>query len=418
MSKRKAFRFSPSNTGKLHLGSARTAMISYVLAQQVNADFHLRIEDTDLARSTEAFERDIVESISWLGIQFNETVVRQTQQAEGGLYSQVADILTKNHLAYYCGCSRLSLQKLKAAQIQDKLPIGYTGICRGKEHSTGPLRLNMAAVRLFLDEDNEYGGLRHIKFTDNVFGSRNTDLRDLNDVILMRASGDATYLMANTVDDLFSGVTDIVRGADILPQAPIQIILRTIVAKLMHMPIDSPQYTHVPLVLGEGGEKLSKRSPSTKSILELKAEGIFPDAITQFTLAIGNNSISKEKALNLQEIVECYDPKQNAKNNVAFSTHQLLFINKLHLRRASTEELNTLMGTSFLDEVLTICKGRVNNLVSLKEDAEQVTGILDKFDGELYELKESGITPESCRAFRDEYLNGSSGVSLKILASL
>ena len=393
-------------------------MISYVLAQQANAEFFLRVEDTDTVRSTKEFEVDILNSLAWLGIKHSGTIIRQAEQEASGLYKDVAKKLVEAGLAYYCGCTRISLQKMKMAQIQEKLPLGYTGVCRDSGHESGALRLNMAKIRLALDTQGEYGGLRHLKFTDNVFGSRNNDLRDLNDIVLLRANGEATYLMANTIDDLFSGVNNIVRGADILPQTIIQIVLRTVIARVSHLPEDIPIYTHVPLVLGENKEKLSKRSPTTKSVLEMKAEGLLPDAIIQFALAIGNNSVPKEEALSLDEIVKIYDASKNAKNNVAFSVHQLLFINKLHIRRTSEDELNTLMGTDFTPEVLKVCKFRVNNLVSLKEDAENVNLILSNFATELKELKATGISGETCKKFRDAHLNGASGVALDVLATL
>jgi len=410
-----AYRFSPSPTGKLHLGSARTAMVSYVLSKQAEAEFHLRIEDTDLVRSTKAFEDEIIESIQWLGVQFNNAVIRQSEQEEAGVYKDIGKKLVDAGLAYYCGCTKHSLQKMKAAQIQAKLPLGYTGVCREANHSSGALRLNMAAVRLALDSKGEYGGLKHIKFTDSVYGPRNTDLRDLTDIVLLRANGEATYLLANTVDDLFSGVTRVVRGADILPQTPIQIVLRQSIATTLSMPIDIPEYTHVPLVLGESGEKLSKRSPTTKSIMDFKADGILPDAITQFALAIGNSSITKTEALTLQEIIECYDASKNAKNNVAFSVHQLLFINKLHIRRTPNDVLNKLMGTSFSEETLQICKHRVNTLVALKADAEAAEFIIKTFEKELKDLESKGFPPKECQDFRVTCLGGASGIALNAL---
>ena len=414
----KVFRFSPSPTGKIHLGSARTAMISYILAQQSNAGFCLRIEDTDIARSTKEFEENILNSLGWLGIKHSGNVVRQSSQEKSGFYKSIAEGLVKAGLAYYCGCSKDSLQKMKMSQIQHKLPLGYTGICRDSGHNSGALRLNMAAIRLALDEHGEYGGLRHIKFEDDVYGTRNTDLRDLNDIVLLRASGEATYLLANTVDDLFAGVTNIVRGADILPQTPIQILLRTAIARTQKLPESAPRYAHVPLVLGENKEKLSKRSPSTKSILELKSAGILPTAITQFTISIGNNSISKEKAMSFSEIVKAYDSSKNAKNNVAYCEHQLLFINKLHIRNTSCEELNSLMDTSFPSNILEVCKYRVSTLIALKEDAEKVLHVLNNFDNELKVLKDKGTTADNCKEFREIYLEGSSGISLSALVDI
>lgn len=411
----KTFRFSPSPTGHLHLGSTRTALISYVMSKQLNANFILRIEDTDLARSTLESEEEIKETIKWLGVTHDPSVIHQSSQEADGFYKTIGDKLVSAGVAYYCACTKHYLQAMKSAQIKAKASLGYDGTCRDDKHTSGALRLNMAKVREYLDVDNEYGGLRHVRFTDNVYGYRHTDIRDLNDIVLLRGSGEATYLLANTSDDLFSGVSNIVRGADILPQTSLQILLRRCISKAFDFPMEDPEYTHVPLVLGENKEKLSKRAPTTKSILELRDEGFLPDAIIQFSLAIGNNSISKDIAMSLQEVIESYDASKNAKNNVAFSMHQLKHINKLHIRRESMESLNLLMGTSFSEEIINICKLRANTLVALKEECKQAQELLSTFGQELKRLESSGYNPEECKKFREEFLGGESGVSLSLL---
>ena len=415
--KKKAYRFSPSPTGKLHLGSARTAMISYILAKKNSAEFHLRIEDTDAARSTTEFEHEILDSLSWLGLEAEPSMVRQSDQEAGGVYRQIADRLKEAGLAYHCNCSKLDLKRMKAMQMTQKKPLGYEGTCRARANPAGVLRLDIGAVRMFL-APNEYGGGKDLHFHDHVYGPRHIDIRDLRDIVLLRADGTATYLMANTIDDTLTGISNIVRGADILPQTAIQILLRQVITKVMHLDETMPEYTHVPLVLGEGGEKLSKRSPTTKSIADLRDDGLLPEAINQFILGIGNNSVPRDRAVGMQELIDGYDESNNAKNNVAFSFHQLKHINKLHIRNKTSAELNVLMGTGYPDKLLDVCKYRNSTLADLMMDLDKSTIVLDKFQDELDVLKSNGFSKQDCIEFRTDLLGGEDGMSLSILAGL
>jgi len=407
----KAYRFSPSPTGRLHLGSARTALISYVMSRKTNSKFYYRIEDTDAARSTKEFEDEITESMSWLGIHSESEVIRQSDQESSGVYRDIAKALIANGLAYYCQCSKKDLQNMKGAQLAQKRPLGYEGTCRARGHDKGVLRLNIGAVRMYL-EPNEFGGGKDLRFADNVYGDRHVDIRDLRDIVLLRTNGTSTYLMANTVDDTITGITNIVRGADILPQTAIQILLRRVITAVLDLDTPIPSYTHVPLVLGENGEKLSKRAPTTKSIKELKEMGILPDAITQFILSIGNNSVPRDKALTLDEIVEVYDEKHNAKNNVAFSFHLLLHINKLHIRRMASSYW------SHHESVVDICKYRFKTLEEVTRDIQLSHDIISTHKKALQVLKDSDFNPEDCRKFRDTHLDGESSMSLSRLYTL
>jgi len=399
----KVFRFAPSPTGRLHLGSARTALISYILAKKAGGKFHYRIEDTDKARSTPEFEKNLTESMKWLGIDYEPTVIRQSEQEANGVYKNIADMLVANGLAYYCQCSTSDLKAMKAAQIVTKRTLGYEGVCRERGHTEGVLRLNYGALRMFL-EPNEYGGVKDLRFTDSVYGSRHVDIRDLRDTVLLRADGTATYIMANTVDDVLTGVTDIVRGADLLPQTATQILLRRALARVLGRGIKDPQYTHLPLVLNEDGEKLSKRDPSTKSILELRDAGILPQAIIQFVLSVGNNSIARDRAMSLDEIIESFDPSQNAKNNVAFSYHQLLHINKLHLRALPASQIST----DFPEKLINACKMRHKTLNDVLADAAKSYNIIMEHRNSLVSLAQEGFSPESCQVFRAQCVGESS----------
>lgn len=414
MSKR--YRFTPSNTGVLHIGSLRTALTSYILSKQDKGSFILRMEDTDKARSTDEYSKNILDSLQWAGIKHSGKVLSQNSNYTSGVYTSIIKNLVDSGIAYYCTCSMSTLKAMKSQQIRSKSRIGYTGHCRDAGHKEGVLRLNIAKIRTLLDDENEYGGKRFIKFSDGVYGSRNVDLRDLNDAVLARSTGMPTYLLANTADDLISNVSNIVRGCDLLPQTVLQMVLRKSIAMTSGHNTDSPAYTHLPLVLGEKGEKLSKRNPSTTSILQYKEKGIMPNALNQFILAIGNNSIPRDKALSLTKLTSIYDVTKNATSNVKYSEHLLYFINKLHIRSTSNTALNKLLGTSYTTNVLNVSKLRVNNLIDLKEECDQITDVLFKYTNELKALKNTSAT--SCKAFRKKYLKNIKGISIVELKGL
>jgi len=412
----KKYRFTPSNTGVLHIGSLRTALTSYILSKQDKGSFILRMEDTDKTRSTDEYSKNILDSLQWAGIKHNGKILSQDLNYTSGVYESIIKNLVDSGTAYYCTCSMATLKAMKSQQIRSKSRIGYNGHCRDAGHKSGVLRLNIAKIRTLLDDEDEYGGKRFIKFKDGVYGSRNTDLRDLNDAVLARSTGMPTYLLANTADDLISNVSNIVRGCDLLPQTVIQMVLRKSIAMTSGHSIDIPAYTHLPLVLGEKGEKLSKRNPSTTSILQYKEKGIMPDALNQFILAIGNNSIPRDKALSLTRLTSTYDVSKNATSNVKYSEHLLYFINKLHIRKTTNKTLNKLLSTSFANNVLNTSKIRVNNLVDLKEECIQITDILSNYTKELKALKDTSAA--SCKEFREKYLKNIKGISVVELKGL
>lgn len=412
----KKYRFTPSNTGVLHIGSLRTALVSYILSKQDKGSFILRMEDTDTSRSTQEFSTNILDSLTWAGIKHDGKILSQSNNYSKGVYKNIIQDLLDNNLAYYCTCSVETLRNMKRQQIRSKSKIGYNGACRDSKNTEGVIRLNIPNIRKLIDRTGEYGGRRSTKFIDGVYGSRNIDLRDINDIVIARATGMPTYILANTVDDLLANVNHIVRGCDLLPQTVSQLILRESISIVSNKVSDTPLYTHLPLVLGEQGEKLSKRNPATTSILQYKERGILPDALNQFILSIGNNSVPRDKAITLDTLIKIYDVTKNAKNNVKYSEHLLYFINKLHIRKTTNDNLNKLLGTSFKNDILDVCKYRVDNLISLKEECTKTLETLKSYNKELKSLSNTSII--TCKTFRKKYLNNSKGVSITTLRQL
>jgi len=179
-----------------------------------------------------------------------------------------------------------------------------------------------------------------------------------------------------------------------------------------------PKYTHVPLVMGETGEKLSKRSKTTKSIKELKDDGLLPEALIQFVLGVGNHSVSKTVHQDIEGIIKAYDPSKNAKNNICYSDHLMYHINKLHIRALTHGEINEYFGSSYPAKIIDVCKYRVNTMVLLKQDLEKTQRILTDFDNDLDNLQSNDFNDDACQLFRLNKLGGEPSMSLKDLANL
>ena len=393
-------RFSPSPTGKLHMGSLRTALISYFTSKS----FVLRVEDTDVKRSTKESEVEIIDTFKWLGIKPDGEVVRQSQQEASGAYKGMVDALIAHGYAYRCACSIDELREMKTQQIKNKeRRLGYNGKCRDSHNGSGVVRLNTRKI-------GEERGDKFFVFEDDVFNTRRVDFRDVPDAVLLRSNGTATYILANTIDDMQAGVNYVARGADIITQTATQMALREAIHLSTGIPNPEVQYSHLPLILGSKNEKLSKRNPDTKSILEYKAKGFTKEAIVQFVLSLGNKSIPTNRALHMGEMKSLYDVKKLRRNDTGFLEHKLLHLNGLHLKRmdASTahQMITDLYGVSLDIKLISGFKERTQTLLELKNRCEEFTALVSAKPEGLKKLNDDSFSIEACKEFRKTVLGG------------
>jgi len=402
-------RFSPSPTGKLHLGSLRTALISHIISDT----FVLRIEDTDAKRSTVESEQEIIESFKWLGIKNDGEIVRQSDQEKGGVYSDLANKLVEAGYAYRCNCTVDYLRAMKTQQIKNKeRRLGYNGKCRESGNTEGVIRLNARKI-------GEERGDIFFRFEDDVFGTRRVDFRDVPDTVLTRANGTATYILANTFDDMLAGVDYVARGADIITQTATQIALREAIHLATGIPNPEVHYSHLPLILGAENQKLSKRNEDTKSILDYRAEGFTREAIIQFVLSLGNKSISTSHAMTVEEIKQAYNRTSLRRNDTAFLEHKLKHLNAMHLKRMDTSklvaEVEEVYGVALSTKLVGAFKYRVSTMLELKEKCEQFEGLVAAKPEALSALEASGFSVDGCKAFRTDALGGMRTPPLKEL---
>ena len=321
-------RFAPSPTGYLHVGGARTALFNWLFARHFDGTLVLRIEDTDLERSTPEMVDGILRGLEWLGIHWDEGPYYQTQRMD--LYRAAAAKLLESGAAYYCFCSKEELEKRRAAATAEGRPPRYEGTCRGiapeearRRNSAG----EPAAVRFAIPQ----GG--STSFDDAVFEKVEFANSELEDFVLLRSDGNPTYHLSVVADDIDLRITHIIRGADHISNTPKQILLY----KAMGAPL--PIFAHVPLILGPDKTRLSKRHGAT-SVIAYREEGIVPEAFRNFLALLGwTPPEGSPEILNDAELIRLFGLEAISRSNAVFDRGKLDWFNTEYIRAYPAERL-------------------------------------------------------------------------------
>jgi glutamyl-tRNA synthetase len=322
-------RFPPSPTGYLHIGGARTALFNWLFSRQQGGVFVLRIEDTDQARSTDEATRAILESLEWLGLDWDEGPFFQSERTE--IYHQFIFDLLNQGKAYYCHCSPELLEKKReTARAEGRKP-KYDGTCREKKLGPGP----QAVVRL----KNPLTGTTG--FDDLIRGPIVFPNEELDDLILARSDGSPTYHLAVVVDDITMEITHIIRGDDHINNTPRQVqIYQALGAPL-------PLFGHVPMILGPDKTRLSKRHGAT-SVMSYKDMGYLPQALVNYLVRLGW-AHGDEEIFSRQEMIEKFSLAQVGKSAGIFNQEKLLWLNSHYIKESTDQELGVLLAP-FLQE--------------------------------------------------------------------
>ncbi|MGC2109242.1 MAG: glutamate--tRNA ligase, partial [Candidatus Korobacteraceae bacterium] len=312
-------RFAPSPTGYLHVGGARTALFNWLFARHYGGTLILRIEDTDLERSTPEMVEGILTGLRWLGIDWDEGPYFQTNRME--LYRSAAGHLINSGHAYYCFCGKEQLEQQRAEGIaQGRVP---RDVCRNLPTEEATRRLEAAegaAIRFAVPEAGSTG------FDDAVFGRVEFANSEIEDFVLLRSDGVPTYHLSVVVDDIDMRVTHILRGADHLSNTPKQVMLYRALAQPL------PVFAHVPLILGPDKTRLSKRHGAT-SVIAYKEEGIVPEAFRNFLALLGwTPPDSSQEILHDRELIDLFDLGGIQKSNAIFDRSKLDWFNTEYIR--------------------------------------------------------------------------------------
>ncbi len=318
-------RFAPSPTGVLHVGGARTALFCWLFARKTGGKFVLRIEDTDLERSTPESVQAIFDGMEWLGLDHDEGPFFQTRRFER--YVEIIDRLIEQDDAYYCECSRERLDALREQQMADKQKPRYDGRCRHLKLKPG------AKKSMVVRFCNPQSG--SVSFNDQVKGEISFSNAELDDLIIRRSDGSPTYNLSVVVDDMDMEITHVLRGDDHVNNTPRQInILRALDAPV-------PGYAHVPMILGDDGKRLSKRHGAV-GVMEYFDAGYLPEAVLNYLVRLGW-SHGDQEIFSVREMIEAFSLEGLNKSASSFNTGKLDWINQQYLMQKPLDEVVALV---------------------------------------------------------------------------
>jgi glutamyl-tRNA synthetase len=313
-------RFAPSPTGFLHIGGLRTALFCWLYARRHKGVFVLRIEDTDLERSTEAAIQQILDGLEWARLDHDAGPFFQTQRFER--YKEVIEEMLASGSAYRCYCTKEELEQMRTAQVERGEKPRYDGQWRDRTDS----RPGVAPVVRF---KNPRAG--QVVVDDIVHGRVVFENTELDDLIIARSDGTPTYNFCVVVDDMDMEITHVIRGDDHLNNTPRQ---QNMLLALGRKP---PVYAHLPMILGSDGAKLSKRHGAV-SVLQYREEGFLPEALLNYLVRLGW-SHGDQEIFSIEEMVQLFDITDVNKSASAFNGEKLLWLNQQHMMRAQPSTL-------------------------------------------------------------------------------
>ncbi len=366
-------RFAPSPTGNLHIGSARTALLNFIISQKNPlSKFYLRIEDTDKLRSKTEFTQNIINGLLWLGINWEDDI--QIQSTRINRHKEIAENLLKNKFAYKCVCSEEKL-KQKRDIIKKNKDISKK-ICSDCKSNNDIQNLsNGFVVRIKLPDEGR------LTIKDKVQGNITVQNKELDDFILLRKDQTPTYMLSVVVDDNDLGVNFIIRGDDHLNNA----FRQYYIYKYLNWNI--PEYAHLPLIHGEDGSKLSKRHGAV-DVLDFKKNGYLKEAIINNLILLGWSPGNKNEIININDIINLFEINKLSKSSSIFNYKKLNFFNNYYLRQDNGFEHfeNYCLENEKLNNLINKNKSKLKMIFeTYKKDLNNFTDILNIVD--VYFLK-------------------------------
>ncbi len=354
-------RFAPSPTGYLHIGGARTALFSWAYARRHNGKFILRIEDTDQERSTQQSTQAILDGMAWLQLDYDEGPFYQMQRLQR--YHEVAEQLLRNNQAYYCYATKEELDEMRERQLAAGQKPRYDGRWRDSKQSPP------AGVKPVIRFKNLSDG--YVTFNDQIKGRITVANHELDDLVLLRSDGIPTYNFSVVLDDLDMNITHVIRGDDHVNNTPRQINI----LKALNAPL--PEYAHVPMILGQNGERLSKRHGAV-SVMQYQEDGYLPEALLNYLARLGW-SHGDEEIFSREELIEWFDLSSISHSPAKFNPEKLHWINQQYLKKTDNSRLAELV-VPFLNKdncqissgpnltyVVDLLKERVNTIEELAD---------------------------------------------------
>ncbi|MFQ3249409.1 MAG: glutamyl-tRNA synthetase [Glaciecola sp.] len=390
-------RFAPSPTGYLHVGGARTALYSWLYAKSQGGEFVLRIEDTDLERSTEEAKQAILDGMEWLGLHHDKGPYYQTKRFDR--YNQIIDEMLEKGLAYKCFMSVAELDTIREEQEKKGEKPRYPGTWRDKtDHPEG----QPYVIRFKNPLEGE------VVIKDHVRGEIRISNTELDDLIIKRTDGAPTYNFCVVVDDWDMGITHVVRGEDHINNTPRQInILNALGAPI-------PEYAHVSMILGDDGKKLSKRHGAV-SVMQYRDDGYLPQAVLNYLVRLGW-SHGDQEIFSLEEMIEHFSLDAISKSASAFNTEKLNWLNEHYIKTLPAEEVAPFAKWHFdqqgidcsngpsLESVIAVQADRVTTLKELAEISQYFYSDFEEFDEKAAKKHLRVVAKEPLQAVKEALL--------------
>jgi glutamyl-tRNA synthetase len=411
-------RFAPSPTGHTHLGSGRTALYNYLLARQTNGQFILRIEDTDTKRFVPGTEQELIDSLYWLGLSWDEGVsiggphapYRQSERKE--IYLVHAHNLIEDGHAYYCFCSPERLHEVRQYRQREKLPKSYDGLCRGIDPEESLARVNQGESHVIRFKTPVEGS---ITAYDRMRGAITVENRNIDDYILIKSDGMALYHFAAMVDDHLMGITHVIRGSEWLSTFPLHVhILRA-------FGWQEPDWVHLSVFLKPSGKgKMSKRESSQLMkdgysifIKDLEELGYLPEAVINWVALMGWSYDDHTEFFTLDDLIEKFNLDNLNPAPAAINFSKLDHFNGLHIRNLEIKDLTRRIKPFFeaegyrvddakLEKITPIIQERLSTL----DDAPQIAGFFfeEMVNPHLGDLVGKKLTPsQAIQIARETY---------------
>ena len=311
-------RFAPSPTGSLHLGSARTALFNWLFARAVGGEFLVRIEDTDAERSRPELVTMVFDTLEWLGLDWDNRGEELRQSERSDIYRAAVEKLIEQNKAYACNCVRSDVDARNAAADR---PPGYDGFCRDRGLTVG----DDTVVRFATPTTGT------VAFDDVIRGNVSFECSNLEDFVIARSDGSVTFLIANAIDDAAMGITHVVRGEDLLNTTPKAVLLR----RAMGIE-DQPVFAHLPLIVGEGRKKLSKRRDDV-AVENYRQAGYLPEAMVNYLALLGWGPNDGIEVRPVEEIIEQFTLEGINPAPAAFDPKKLAHVNAEKIRALGPE---------------------------------------------------------------------------------
>jgi glutamyl-tRNA synthetase len=406
-------RFAPSPTGYLHVGGLRTALYNYLFAKHHDGKFVLRIEDTDQARRVEGAVENLIATLDWAGIRFDEGPGRDggfgpyVQSERLGTYRKHADELLKKGLAYRCFCTPERLEEVRQRQNAAKLSTSYDRHCRDLPASEVERRFN-AGERNVIRMKVPLDGV--LTFEDIIRGTVTIAHEVLDDQVIIKSDGFPTYHLAVVVDDHLMEISHVIRGEEWLPSTPKHILLYKFFGW------ELPQFAHLPLLLNPDKSKLSKRQGDV-AVEDYRSKGYFKEAIVNFVSFLGWNPGDEREIFSLEELVRDFSLERVGKSGAVFNVEKLNWLNFEYLKRMPESEVLGLLKTSlaqtayaghafddrFLLSVIRVMRERATFIKDLVEKSPYFFERPSRYDQDVVRKRWKPETGSQMKALLQEF---------------